>query len=342
MTSHDQRSGCFSLPINQRGFKTIMSSAVLEEEVIDGRTAQSTTPGDRLQAETTAVRLHIRWPGIRKTLDQSQKQRAAEAFEADLKSLSAAKKLLDTSHPRFKAVSKVRCQAIAYWRGCTLPYIETGVRLIRRGDVTTFDDQMAKFREELAESVELLDRSYGELIQQARERLGDLFSPEDYPASLSDLFEISWDYPASSPPEYLRTVAPELYQAECLRVRQRFSEAVQLAESAFAEELTTLVNHLADKLAGEDDGKPKVFRDSAVTNLLEFFERFQKLNIRSDEQLDALVERARGVIRGVRPQSLRDQQALRGEVAERLSQVSTSLDHWMSDRPRRNILRRAR
>jgi len=85
-----------------------------------------------------------------------------------------------------------------------------------------------------------------------------------------------------------------------------------------------------------------VFRDSAVTNLLEFFERFQKLNIRSDEQLDALVERARGVIRGVRPQSLRDQQALRGAVAERLSQVSTSLDHWMSDRPRRNILRRAR
>lgn len=319
-----------------------MSTAVLDEEAITTTADSRTTPGDRLQAETTAARLHVRWPGIRKTLDDSQKQRAAEAFEADLKSLSAAKKLLDTSHPRFKAVSKVRAQAIAYWRSVTLPYIEAGVRLIRRSDVAAFDTQMSHYRDELAVAVELLDQSYGELIQQARRRLGDLFSSEDYPTSLSDLFAISWEYPSTTPPDYLRQVAPDLYHAECLRVRERFSEAVQMAEAAFAEELTTLVNHLADKLSGEDNGKPKVFRDTAVTNLLEFFERFQHLNINSDDQLDRLVERARGVIGGVVPQSLRDVSSLRREVAGKLAQVSTSLDHWMSDRPRRNILRRAR
>jgi hypothetical protein len=319
-----------------------MSTAVLDDEVVLPRSTSSDTPGDRLQAETTAVRLHIRWPGIRKTLDDTQKQRAADAFEADLKSLSAAKKLLDTSHPKFKAVSKVRSQAVAYWRGVTLPYIEPGVRLIRRGDVSGYDAQMAIYSEELTAAVEQLDQCYGELIQQARTRLGDLFSPEDYPASLSDLFSIRWDYPSSSPPDYLRQVAPELYQAECLRVRQRFSEAVELAESAFAEELATLVNHLADKLSGEDDGKPKVFRDTAVTNLLEFFDRFQHLNINSDAQLDQLVTRARGVVSGVGPQHLRDQSSLRREVASGLAQVSTSLDHWMSDRPRRSIQRRSR
>jgi hypothetical protein len=319
-----------------------MSTAVLDQESVDTRPATRTTPGDRLQAETTAVRLHVRWPGIRKTLDDTQKRRAADAFEADLKSLSAAKKLLDTSHPRFKAVSKVRSQAVAYWRGVTLPYIEPGVRLIRRGEVGSFDGQMARFSEELTETVGQLDDCYGELIQQARVRLGDLFSSEDYPASLSDLFAISWDYPSSNPPDYLRQVAPELYQAECLRVRQRFSEAVEMAEAAFAEELATLVNHLADKLAGQEDGKPKVFRDTAVNNLLEFFERFRHLNINSDAQLDQLVERARGVVSGVGPQHLRDQSTLRREVAAGLSQVSTSLDHWMSDRPRRSIQRRAR
>jgi hypothetical protein len=317
------------------------TTAVLDEEAV-GTHDRTVTAGDRLQAETTAVRLHIRWPGVRKTLDDTQKQRACDAFDADIKSLSAAKKLLDTSHPRFKAVSKVRSQAIAYWRGVTLPYIEPGVRLIRRGDVTACDNKMAEFREELAQAVSELDDCYGELIQQARARLGDLFSSEDYPTSLTDLFAISWDYPSCTPPEYLRTVSPELYQAECLRVRERFSEAVELAEAAFAEELATLVNHLADKLSGDDDGKPKVFRDSAVTNLLEFFDRFQHLNIRSNDQLDSLVERARGVVSGVGPQNLRDQSTLRREVADRLSQVSTSLDHWMSDRPRRSILRRAR
>ena len=319
-----------------------MSTAVLDEEVVDARPTPRSTPGDRLQAETTAVRLHIRWPGIRKSLDDTQKRRAADAFEADLKSLSAAKKLLDTSHPKFKAVSKVRSQAVTYWRGVTLPYIEPGVRLIRRGDVSSFDNQLAQLSQELRQAVDQLDDCYGELIQQARVRLGDLFSSEDYPATLSDLFEISWDYPSSSPPDYLRQVAPDLYQAECLRVRHRFSEAVELAESAFAEELATLVNHLAGKLAGEDDGKPKVFRDTAVTNLLEFFDRFQHLNINSDAQLDQLVVRARGVVSGTAPQSLRDQETLRRNVSAGLAQVSTSLDHWMSDRPRRSIQRRSR
>jgi hypothetical protein len=319
-----------------------MSIAVLDEEAVATTADSRTTPGDRLQSQTTAARLHIRWPGIRKTLDDSQKQRAAEAFEADLKSLSAAKKLLDTSHPRFKAVSKVRTQAVAYWRGVTMPYIETGVRLIRRDDVAAFDAQMSRYRDELATAVELLDQCYGELIQQARARLGDLFSPEDYPTSLNDLFAITWEYPSTTPPEYLRQVAPDLYQAECSRVRQRFSEAVQMAEAAFAEELATLVNHLADKLSGEDDGKPKVFRDTAVTNLLEFFDRFQHLNINSDAQLDQLVTRARSVVGGVGPQHLRDQSSLRREVASGLAQVSTSLDHWISDRPRRSIQRRSR
>lgn len=322
-----------------------MSTVVLDETTpaaVSNPTASATAAGDRLQSETTAVRLHVRWPGIRKTLDESQKQRAADAFDADLKSLSAAKKLLDTSHPRFKAVSKVRSQAVTYWRQQTLPYIEAGVRLIRRGDVATFDTQMNTFRRELTAAVTELDHCYGELIQQARQRLGDLFCSADYPTSLCDLFDLSWDYPSTTPPEYLRQVAPDLYQAECERVRQRFNEAVRLAESAFAEELTTLVNHLAEKLSGQEDGKPKVFRDSAVTNLREFFDRFQHLSIHWDDQLEQLVQRAQTVLSGSGPQDLRDGETLRREVATGLAQVSTALDHWMSDRPRRSILRRPR
>ena len=41
--------------------------------------------------------------------------------------------------------------------------------------------------------------------------------------------------------------------------------------------------------AGSDDGKPKIFRDSAVTNLTEFFARFRDLNIGSSTELDRLV-----------------------------------------------------
>ena len=45
-----------------------------------------------------------------------------------------------------------------------------------------------------------------------------------------------------------------------------------LAEQAFVSEFAKLVSHLAERLSGSD-GERKVFRDSAVTNLTEFFER---------------------------------------------------------------------
>jgi len=115
---------------------------------------------------------------------------------------------------------------------------------------------------------------------------------------------------------------------------------VRLAEEAFTAELAKLVSHLTERLSGSEDGKPRIFRDSAVENLTEFFSRFRELNIRSSEQLDGLVAQAQRVIRGVEPQDLRDNAGLRQHVATEMSRVQSVLDGLLVDRPRRNILRR--
>ena len=317
-------------------------STVLDTPSTEVQADQQNDVGQRLQSETTAVRLRIRWPGIRKTLSEDQKQQAASSFDADTKSLSASKKLLDTGHPAFRAATAVRSQAVSYWKASTLPYIEPGIRLLHRNEVPAFDVQMTSIRGELADAVTELQRHYGELVDQARLRLGNLFDVNDYSAELDELFAIEWDYPSCEPPDYLRSLSPQLYEAECDRMRERFSEAVHLAEQAFADELSQLVSHLAERLAGENDGTPRVFRDSAVNNLLEFFERFQRLNIRSDEQLEQLVTDARSVLGVMEPQMLRDGQVLRQHVAGELIRVEESLESWLVNRPRRNILRRSR
>ena len=120
----------------------------------------------------------------------------------------------------------------------------------------------------------------------------------------------------------------------------RFDEAVQMAEEAFTSELAKLVSHLTERISGQDDGKPKIFRDSAIANLTEFFQRFGQLNVRSSEQLDDLVAQAQQVVRGVEPQALRDSASLRQHVATQLAGVQSVLDGLLVDRPRRNILRR--
>jgi len=121
----------------------------------------------------------------------------------------------------------------------------------------------------------------------------------------------------------------------------RFDEAVQLAEQAFLEEISKLVEHASERLSGQTDGRPKVFRDTAITNLTEFFQRFRTLNVRSNEQLDALIDRAQQIVGGIKPQQLRDHTSLRQQVATQLAGVQSSLDGLLIDRPRRNILRRS-
>ena len=125
-------------------------------------------------------------------------------------------------------------------------------------------------------------------------------------------------------------------------MQSRFDEAVQLAEQAFMEELSRLVEHLTERLSGQDDGKPKVFRDSAIANLTEFFERFRSLNVRSNEQLDQLVLDAQRIVQGIAPQQLRDSDWLRQGISTRLTAVQAGLDQLLVDRPRRNIQRRSR
>ena len=144
------------------------------------------------------------------------------------------------------------------------------------------------------------------------------------------------------PPDYLVALSPHLYEQERERVASRFEEAVRLAEEAFLAEFGRLVTHLAERITGaNDDGTAKVFRDSAIDNLVDFFDRFRQLNVRSSAELDDLVAEAQRVVRGVQPQGLRDSDALRQRVASELSRVGASLDDLLVDRPRRRIVRNA-
>ncbi len=308
----------------------------------DGEISTTRTPSQRMLATMAAARLSFTWLGVRKSLNSHQRDQAADSFGAEGKFLSAGKKLLDTSHPAFKAVTAIRGQALHYWKGMSLPFPEPGIRLIRQDAIGQFNGRIAEFKEELAEAVQELDHHFDELRQAARSRLGALYHSDDYPPTLIGMFAIEHDYPSVEPPNYLRQLSPELYEQECRRMQSRFDEAVQLAEQAFLEEISRLVDHLTERLSGNSDGKPKVFRDTAIGNLTEFFERFRTLNVRSNPDLDALVQRAQQIVTGVEPQQLRDEEGLRQQVARQLGAVQASLDDLLVDRPRRNILRRPR
>ena len=105
-----------------------------------------------------------------------------------------------------------------------------------------------------------MDEHFAELKSAARQRLGRLFNSADYPGIAARPICRRMGFPNVAPPTICE-LNPQLYEEECRRVQSRFDEAVRLAEEAFVAELAKLVSHLTERLSGQEDGKPKVFRD---------------------------------------------------------------------------------
>jgi hypothetical protein len=115
---------------------------------------------------------------------------------------------------------------------------------------------------------------------------------------------------------------------------------VHLAEQAFVTQFAELIGHLCDKLTGtSEDGRPLVFRDSAVNNIHDFVNRFGELTIHSMPELDALVARAKDAISGHSPNQFRTDGAFRAKIVNDLRSVSVQIDGLMIERPRRRIIR---
>lgn len=304
-------------------------------------TSSVATPAENLRTRFAAARVSFTWLGVRKALSGEQRAVAAEQFGAEGRYLSAAKKLLDTRHDAFRRLTAVRGRTLAYWKGNSLPYPEPGLRLLRQDDLSAFDRRMQELRRELSEAVENLEGRYAELKDAARRRLGSLYSEGDYPPSLAGLFAVEWDFPAVEPPEYLLRLKPELYEQERRRIAARFDEAVALAERAFVAEFQGLVAHLVERLSpAGPEGKRKVFRDSAVVNLAEFFDRFRHLSVGSSPELERLVETAKAAVAGRDAKVVREgEDALRREMSRQLTEVRLGLDRLLVDAPRRRVLR---
>jgi hypothetical protein len=122
-------------------------------------------------------------------------------------------------------------------------------------------------------------------------------------------------------------------------VAARFDEAIRLAEQAFTTEFARLLSHLTERLANGEDGHRRVFRDSVINNLSDFFGRFGELNVRSSPELDALVEQARQLVTGVSPHQLRDNDSLRQQIATEMTRVRERVEGLITEAPRRRLVR---
>ena len=327
----EQESEVLDAPVSPQSGQTV-------SQTVSQTFSQTVSTADELRQQTIGCKLALEKFGLYRALTGQQTGKAAETFDAEAGYLRARKKLIDSKAKEYQQVLSVLNTARSFWKSVTVPYPEAGVRLMRRDWIEKFEVEMEKYRTQLAGAISALESAQQRLIDDARERLGDLFNEHDYPKSFEGQFSLDWSYPATEPPAYLRELSPELYERESARIKAQFDLAVSMAESAFAQEFSSLVERLAERLAPGDDAKPKVLRASAVDNFNEFFQKFAGLNVKTSSELNALIAQCQQLISGASVKDLRSDVFLRDKIAQGLGGIKEQLAGFVEVKGRRFAL----
>ena len=83
---------------------------------------------------------------------------------------------------------------------------------------------------------------------------------------------------------------------------------------------------MAERLKDGADGKPLKFKQSTVSNLVEFLSNFSFRNVTDDQQLQNLVGRARDLLQGVAVDDLRTSGDMRTRVQQGMASLAADLD----------------
>jgi len=90
----------------------------------DTPAVQQVWPADQLPTSIAATRLSFTWFVLHKSLTAEQIAEAAKACDADGDVLSAGKRLINTKHLKYQAVTSICNRAVSLWKSITLPFPE--------------------------------------------------------------------------------------------------------------------------------------------------------------------------------------------------------------------------
>jgi hypothetical protein len=215
-----------------------------------------------------------------------------------------------------------------------------GTYLIPLDLVEQVDAKIGEYQEKRRTLVDAFLAVYDKSVEDARKRLNGLFDAADYPGAdkVRATFYVDVRYLAFGVPEKLEGIRKDIFEREKAKAESQWREASDEVRQALRAGLADLVDHMVERLQGNGDGKPKVFRGTLVENMTEYLDLFDPRNVTDDTQLAQLVERCRKTLDGVDADALRASDAIRTKVREGMAQVQATLDTMVIDRPARRIV----
>lgn len=272
------------------------------------------------------VELSIRnWAG--RKLDKSASQKVTIDNRASTGVANVNKKLLGDC-AELSAVLKFAANARNSHYAMTMPWSDTGLRLLPTSQYFKYNEQMIALKAEYFRLVEVFLSSYGWEITQAQVKLGDLFNPDEYPsaASLQSKFGFGFTYiPLPEAGDWRIDIESDAKEELAQHYQSYYRRQLEAAMADVNQRAYDVLIRMSERLDYGDNETKKVFRDSLVTNVLEIADLMDACNLTGDQAMKGNAQTLRDLLHGIDADDLRDDHRLRRATKKAVDEVIATL-----------------
>ena len=253
-------------------------------------------------------------------LDRGTTDEVVTSKNAAAKDAARVNKSLLAGRTELEVIQKHVSSVRTYVHSTTMPWSDTGQRLLPTTKFMEFEARMKAEEERYWELVHSFIAVYPTLITAQALALGDMFRRDEYPTveSLEKKFDFTVGYlPVPSAGHFVVDVGNEGQRLLQEKLEALANARVEAAVKDVKQRLKDHLERMADRLGADrvnGEVKLRKFHDSLVEGAHELCDMVKDLNITRDKDLDKASNFLKKALFGVTPEELRNNPPVREDV----------------------------
>lgn len=233
-------------------------------------------------------------------------------------------KKLFAGNSTLEEMQKFVTQVRTYHYNNTLPWSDSGTRLLVMGRFMEYNTKMREFEAEFVTLKEKFLANYNDMVSAAAFTLAELFNREDYPNPdvIAHKFYFKYEYaPVPQSGDFRIDIGNEGIQELVGRYESQFDARVKTAMQEAWTRLHDCLSRMSERLDFNGEDNKKIFRDSLVDNALELVDMLKCMNITNDPELERSRKQLEQAMFGVSAKELRENSDIREDVKAHVDEI---------------------
>ena len=222
---------------------------------------------------------------------------------------------------QLEAITKLAGEIRDWHDRQTLPWSDTGTRLLPMTNFFDYKHQLGVYEAEFKSRINTFIHEYPNIVQSMAYKLGALFNRAEYPDTNSIATKFNLRYTIMPVPEtkdFRVDIADDIRNEMQQEYQKAYEGRVEAAMSDAWSRLHTTLEHMIDRLSGDEK---KIFRNSLVDNALELTNLLTRLNVTNDPKLENARRALEQSLVGVTADELRDSKGARQEILAKVNEI---------------------